>query len=189
MAENKMEMRIAGLILFIAVAQFVIFLNIAAFLDPGYIIHVNTISHLGVPSLNPYWYVFSATIISLGSLIIVGGIILRKYSPMLMIFLVLSGFGSIGVGLVNETFGTPHLIFALFAFLFSSLSSYAVFMKKKDLISTIWAILGTIGLVALILFMAKIHLGMGVGGMERLIVIPNLIWSMGFSTYLIGKSE
>ena len=179
----------AGILVFIAIAQFVIFLNIAAFLDPGYIIHTNTISHLGVPAYNPAWFVFSGSIFILGLLLITAGVLLMEYSRLLMIFLILSGLGSLGVGLVNETFGTPHLIFALFAFLFSSLASYAILYKNRDILSLMWGILGTIGLGALLLYMAKILLGLGGGGMERMIVIPNLIWALGFSTYLIGKSE
>lgn len=186
----KRDIRIVAYLLFIAVAQFIVFLNIAGFLAPNYSIHSNTISHLGVPAYTPYWWLFSATIIILGALLILSGLMLKEYSFPLMIFLILAGIGSAGVGIINENYiGTLHLIFALFAFLFSSLASYAVLYRNKNLISAFWAFLGTVGLAALILFIGKIHLGLGEGGMERLIVIPNLIWALGFSIYLLGAAQ
>jgi hypothetical protein len=39
---------------------------------------------------------------------------------------------------------------------------------------------------ALILFIGKIDLGLGVGGMERMILYPILMWGAGFGGYLIA---
>jgi hypothetical protein len=42
---------------------------------------------------------------------------------------------------------------------------------------------------ALVLFTAKIDSGLGVGGMERMIVYPVLTWGAGLGAYLIGQTE
>ena len=80
--------------------------------------------------------------------------------------------------------------------MFASIASFFVLFKKKDGMAIIWAILGAFGLVALILFTLTIEvstnydLGLGVGGIERLILIPNIIWALAFggSLYYSGKN-
>jgi hypothetical membrane protein len=44
-------------------------------------------------------------------------------------------------------------------------------------------------LLALILFIGNIYFGLGVGGMERMIVYPILIWMIGFGSYLVAFPE
>ena len=55
--------------------------------------------------------------------------------------------------------------------------------------SAISVILGLITLGALVLFVGKVYLGLGVGGMERMIVYPILVWGAGFGGYLIAYSQ
>jgi hypothetical membrane protein len=184
--------RIGGLLLFLGIGQFLLFLNIAAFVDKGYSISNNTISHLGIDSTA---YIFDATIIVLGILEIVSGLFLRGYSLGVTISLILSGIGAAGVGIFDEHFGFIHLTFALFAFLFAAITSFFVLSKKRDLMAIVWAILGAFSLVALILFTLTIKvstsydLGLGVGGIERLILIPNLIWAMAFGGSLYSNRD
>jgi hypothetical protein len=80
-----------------------------------------------------------------------------------------------------------HLTVALLAFLFASISTYFVLAKRKDFMSIMWAILGSLSIVSLILFMLTIEvshiydLGFGVGGIERLIMLPDLIFALAFA--------
>jgi len=55
--------------------------------------------------------------------------------------------------------------------------------------SVIAVILGLLSLGALVLFMAGMNLGLGVGGMERMIVYPLLMWGAGFGGHLIVHPE
>jgi len=55
--------------------------------------------------------------------------------------------------------------------------------------SAISVILGLMTLGALGLFVGKIYLGLGVGGMERIVVYPILMWGAGFGGYLIAYQE
>ena len=191
-SSNNKAFKYGGLFLFLGIAQFFIFLNIAAFVDKGYSISNNTISHLGIDSTP---YIFDISIIVLGIFEVLSGIFLKNYSRGVTVSLILSGIGAAGVGTFNEHFGDIHLIFALFAFVFASIASFFVLSKKRDGMAIIWAILGAFGLIALILFTLTIEvshnydLGLGVGGIERLILIPNIIWALAFggSLYYSGK--
>lgn len=128
MASNNKSFKYGGLFLFIGIAQFFIFLNIAAFVDKGYSISNNTISHLGIDSTP---YIFDISIIVLGIFEVLSGIFLKKYSMGLTVSLILSGIGAAGVGIFNEHFGDIHLIFALFAFVFASIASFLCFSKER----------------------------------------------------------
>ena len=50
-------------------------------------------------------------------------------------------------------------------------------------------ILGLSTLAALSLFIGGIHLGLGVGGMERMIVYPTLLWAVGFGGHLMATED
>lgn len=185
---NKM----GAILLFIGIAQFYIFINIAAFVDKGYSISNNTISHLGIVSTG---YIFNGSIIALGIFEILGALNFKSYSKLFLIFIALAGIGSIGVGTFNENYGIIHLISALFAFLFASLATYVVLWKDRTLLAAIWALLGSIAIASLILFFLTIQvshsfdLGLGEGGMERLIMIPNIIWALTFAGSKYYKPE
>jgi hypothetical membrane protein len=102
-----------------------------------------------------------------------------------------------GVGIFTEDFGVIHSVVSLIAFLFGGLSAiFSVvcsyvheFKLVKMPFSVIAVILGLMTLGALVLFMAGMDLGLGVGGMERMIVYPLLMWGAGFGGYLIANPE
>jgi hypothetical membrane protein len=50
-------------------------------------------------------------------------------------------------------------------------------------------LLGLMSLLAMILFIGNFYLGLGVGGMERMIVYPILIWMIGFGGFLAAFPE
>ncbi len=175
--------KFSGALLFFGAMQFLLFVSIAEFVATNFTVSGNTISHLGIDNAP---YIFNTTIIILGLSEIIAGYFLREnFSKLFSIFLIIGGIGAIGVGIFNEDFGKIHLLFALLAFVFSSLGTYVIFFKKrKDLMTSMWAMLGTVALIALILFISSIYLGLGKGGMERMIMYPNIIWALGFSASL-----
>ena len=186
--------RLAGALVFVGAAQFMILMIVAEAIYPNYSVSQNYISDLGnyqlAPS-TPHAIIFNSSIIVMGLLLIIGGLLLWSddlRSRLLSIFVVLSGIGAAGVGVFPET--SPyhlHTAFSLIVFLFASLASYpATFYRRGS--SPAWAVLGTIGLVALFLFIAGVYVGLGKGGMERMIAYPNLLWSLGFSASLMTKS-
>jgi hypothetical membrane protein len=183
LTENS-RMKISGLVLFAGVAQFFLLVLIAEAIYPGYSVANNYISDLGVGSTA---YIFNTSIILLGIAIIISGIFLEKFSMPLRIVLILAGIGAMGVGVFPETTGSLHTYSSLIVFLMASIAPYFIIWRLRNTMSALWVILGTIGLISLILYVPGIYLGLGKGGMERLIVYPNLLWALGFGGYIIGK--
>jgi hypothetical protein len=44
-------------------------------------------------------------------------------------------------------------------------------------------------LVATVLYGSHVYLGLGAGGMERMVVYPVLLWSIGFGGYLMAIGQ
>jgi hypothetical membrane protein len=74
--------------------------------------------------------------------------------------------------------------------IFSVICSYVhKFKLVKMPFSVIAVILGLMSLGALVLFITGMDLGLGLGGMERMIAYPLLMWGAGFGGYLIANPE
>ena len=188
--------KMAGALFFIAVIQFVLSLIVSEALYPGYSISDNYLSDLGV---GPSSMIFNSSVFLLGLLLIIGACFLQRafHFEMLTVLVVLTAIGVMGVGIFTEDFGTIHSVASLIAFLFSGLlaifSVICSYVHKFSLVkmpfSAISVILGLITLGALGLFVGKIYLGLGAGGMERMIVYPILMWGAGFGGYLVAYPE
>ncbi len=181
--DNK-SLRMAGFILFIGTTQFFLLMLLAELLYPHYSVSTNYISDLGVGKTA---YIFNTSIILMGLALISAGILLRKFSPALLVVIILAGIGAIGVGMFPETTGRPHFISATLVFLMGAIAPYFILYKARNSLSLIWAILGTFSLIFLIMYTRDVHLGLGAGGMERMIVYPELLWALGFGGWLAGK--
>jgi len=178
------RMKVSGLVLFAGTAQFFLFVLIAEAIYPNYSVTNNYISDLGVGSTA---YIFNTSIIILGIAIIITGVFLEKFSTPLRIVLILAGIGAMGVGIFPETTGALHTYSSLIVFLMASIAPYFIIWRLRSTMSLLWVILGTLGLISLILYVPGIYMGLGKGGMERLIVYPNLLWALGFGGWIIGK--
>ena len=188
--------KVAGALFFIAVTQFVLGLIVSEALFSGYSIYDNYISDLGVGSSS---MIFNSSVFLMGLLLIVGAYFLQRAFnfKMLTVLLVLTSIGAMGVGIFTEDFGTMHSVVSLVAFLFGGLSAiFSVlcsYVHKFNLLkmpfSVITVILGLMSLGALVLFIVGVDLGLGVGGMERMIAYPILMWGAGFGGHLIAHPE
>jgi hypothetical membrane protein len=113
--------------------------------------------------------------------------------------------GAMGVGIFTKDFRTLHGAVSSMAFFFAGLSAIASFKVLEKPLSLISIILGVMTLGALVLFSSGLitsgsltsneaydsnfFLGLGPGGMERMIVYPALIWLAGFGGHLVTKQE
>jgi len=180
--------RIAGLLSFLGASQFLIFMLIAEALYPNYSISENTISDLGV---GPTAVIFNASIIILGMLLIFTAIIYHP-SHKKMIFsvlLALTGIGAMGVGIFNENLIPLHDIFAAMTFIFGGISAIWSSRLIRFPLSFCAISLGCLTLIFSILFAYGIHLGLGPGGTERMIVYPIILWGAGFGGYLMASDQ
>ena len=164
-------------------------MHLAEFFYKGYSVSENYISDLGVGPM-PSRAIFTAAIIVFGLMALVSSVLIRSGHPRSYIWpmLAASGIGAVGVGTFNEdSVPTVHAFFAVMAFLFGNLAAICSYKMVRSPLSYIFALLGIMGLVALALLPGKIYLGLGVGGMERMIFYPAMLWTLGFGAYLMGE--
>lgn len=182
--------KVAGALFFIAASQFVLGMVVAEarFTNYSYSISANYISDLGV---GPSAMIFNSSVFLMGLLILIGAYFVQRAFnfKLLTVLLILTAIGTIGVGVFTENSGNAHGVVSLIAFLFGGLSSIASYKLVKRPFSVIAVILGLMALGALGLYGAQIYLGLGVGGMERMIVYPILMWGAGFGGYLLANHE
>lgn len=201
---NYPREKVAGTLLFIAATQFVIFLEIAESLYPGFSLSENWISDLGV---GPSALIFNGSVVLLGLLILSATYLQRNNSDfkILNILLVVMAIGTIGIGIFTEDYSYVHGAIAAVAFLFAGFSEIASVKVLKKPLSTISIMLGVLTLVALALYASGMvasgsitsnqatdsvfFLGLGPGGMERMIVYPALMWLAGFGGHIVTKQE
>jgi hypothetical membrane protein len=196
------EGRAAGILFLAAATQFVLGLTISEALYPGYSISENYISDLGV---GPSSIIFNSSVFLLGLLLLIGTFYLRRISDfrVLNMLLLIMALGAMGVGVFTEDYRVAHGAVSFVAFLFaglSALASYRVLQKPFSMISVAF---GVISLGALSLFSAgmitsgsltsnivydsSFYLGLGPGGMERMIVYPTLMWFAGLGGHLVTR--
>lgn len=176
----------AGLLLFVAVAQFAtIGLTVSESVYPGYSVSQRTISDLGV---GPAALIFNPSIILVGILVLAESWFLSRAfrDRFVTMIAILDGVGAIGVGVFTEDFGVAHSIASLWAFVSIALSAIISMRVIRPPFQYISGILGVLSLVAIGLYIPGIYLGLGQGGMERMIVWPILVWGLGFGGYLLA---
>ena len=194
----------AGILFFIADTQFVLCLIIAETLYPGYSVSSNYISDLGV---GPSAIVFNSSVFLLGLMLLAGTYFQRHNQDLKTVntMLLLMAIGAMGVGIFTKNYTLPHGAVSSAAFFFAGLSAITSSKILPKPLSQISIVLGAMTLAALTLFSAGIitsgsltsteafdsgfYLGLGPGGMERMIVYPALMWLAGFSGHLITKQE
>ena len=185
---------IAGTLLFVGGSQFTVGMIVAEAVYPNYSVFENYISDLGVWS-KPSAAIFNPSVILLGLTILISAYFIQREFRMGAItsFFVLAGLGPIGVGIFPEnTFlvnGVPliHSIVALISFVFGGIAAITSYKITKGPFRYFSVILGVATLFALLLFATTRpdYLGIGVGGMERMIVYPTLVWTIGMGANLL----
>jgi hypothetical membrane protein len=179
--------RFAGFLLFLGILQFILLMKISEFIYPNYSVAKNFISDLGSFKANTF-IIFNSSVIILGILAAVAGYILYLNTKKIFsIVLIIAGIGGIGVGAFPEEMGILHSLFSLIAFLFGSIAAILGFTIAKSYLKIFSPILGLTSLISLILFILRIDLGLGIGGIERMIVYPFLLWGLAFSGYLMKE--
>ncbi|MDH5450500.1 MAG: DUF998 domain-containing protein [Candidatus Bathyarchaeota archaeon] len=178
----------AGGFLFVGSVQFLLFLIIAESLYPGYSVSENYISDLGVGTTS---LVFNSSVFLLGVTVVAGAYFFQCAfdSKLLSILFAITGLGAMGVGLFPENFGILHAVASLVTFLFGGLSAIMSYKLQSPPLSYFSVLLGVLSLAALALFGSSTYLGIGKGGMERMIAYPALLWAVGFGSYLLSYSK
>ncbi len=187
----------AGMLMFVGVIEFAFFFVLSEIYYPGYSVSTNYISDLGATCtstcqfVQPSSMLFNTSISILGLLLLGCSFYLWKGfgSKPLTIFAILSAIGTAGVGIFNESFGTIHGDFSSLTFLSIGIFAVLAYRVVEPPISYFSLVAGIITLTAAVLYGSHAYLGLGAGGMERMVVYPVLLWAIGFGGYLMAIGQ
>jgi hypothetical membrane protein len=187
-------MRVAGALLFVGGTQFLLGMLVSEAVYPGYNISKNYMSDLGV---GPAAQIFNSSVFLLGLMIIASAYSVHRCfgKHILTGLLVLTGVGAMGVGMFPEDSPLMHEIVSDIAFIFGSLLPISACRQVRKPFTYFSAVMGLLSLSALVLLSAEysfglgqqFYLGLGPGGMERMIAYPMLLWDLAFGGYLMAS--
>lgn len=193
----------SGAAILVGGIEFTILWFVSETLYPKYSVNSNYISDLGTTCPNigpcyvpPAWWLFNLSEVVFGILIAVSAYYFYRayrYRPAATI-IGITGVALIFVGVLNESFSPWHGLFSLVTFVFAGLSAIVTFRFQRSPLSYISVILGVLSLIALVLYIPNggnfgNTIGIGPGGLERMIVYPVLMWSIGFGGHLVGQEN
>jgi hypothetical membrane protein len=191
------NLRLAGAFVFLGCAQFVIGLLVAESLYPGYSVSRNTISDLGATCLSsciiiqPSSVIFNSSVFLLGALLVVGAVYAYRGLGRMLVpsLLLITGLGAMGVGVFTESAGALHDLVSLIVFGGGGVTAVASTRMVRAPLSYFSLALGTLTLCSLALYIYGAYMGLGPGGMERMIAYPVLIWGMGLGASLASPTD
>jgi hypothetical membrane protein len=187
--------KVAGALVFVGGSQFVVGMLVTEALYPGYSISQNYISDLGV---GPSAMIFNSSVFLLGILVATSAYFVHRSlrNHLVTILLVLAGVGAMGVGVFPENSPAMHEIVSDIAFISGGLLPIATYRLMRKPFSYLSVVMGLLSLSAMVLLSAQYSfglgeqyfLGLGPGGMERMIVYPVLLWEVAFGGHLMASS-
>jgi hypothetical membrane protein len=179
--------KVAGALLFIGSAQFVLGLMLAEELYPEYRVW-QTISDLGVARVSASSaLVFNSSLFLQGAFAIAAAYLLQlAYKGRIVsAFFVLGGAGAISAALFPEDVIPLHLEISIVSFFASGLTPFITLKLQRPPLTYISVLLGALSFVAALLLSLNYTLGLAYGAVERLVAFPTLIWVLGFGGYLM----
>jgi hypothetical membrane protein len=196
---DKDHYRIAGILLFVGSLQFFMAINLAETQFPGYSTTTNTLSHLAgtVPPVEPSATIFNISVILLGILSLSSVYLILKSGGcrLFSTCLAISSIGAMGVGLFPSYTGNLHIFFACLTFIFGTfavLFSYRLGLNIPMVIVSL-----VLGFISLLIIISGLLWGLGnplitylgIGGAERFIVYPILLYLLAMGGYLTSRGE
>ncbi|HSD58939.1 MAG TPA: DUF998 domain-containing protein [Methanotrichaceae archaeon] len=184
----------AGALLFAGMVIFIIGLNVAEELYPGYSVSMNYISDLGATCrgsdcqiFQPSSMIFNTSVFVAGLFAVVASYLLwlELRTRLFPVLLALAGIGAMGVGLFPEYHVYLHYTSAFLAFIFGGIAAIAASTIVKSVLRYFSIVMGIMTLAAFVLTITHHYMGLGPGGMERMILYPFALWAMGFGGYLM----
>jgi hypothetical membrane protein len=179
-------MNLGRLLLLIGSLQFIIAMLAAEQLYPGYSPLHNYISDLGALKA-PTSLLFNSSVVLLGLLGMASAFLLRHELGRLgALVLAVAAAGAVGVGIFPEDYGLPHGVSALITFLLGAVAVIIMGIRRGGVYKPLGLAMGAVSLAALALFVPRVQTPLGIGGVERLIAYPILIF---FILYAIGGEK
>jgi hypothetical membrane protein len=103
------------------------------------------------------------------------------------------GIGALGVGLFPGNTGDPHAVFAMVTFIAGGVAAISAARVASGPFRWVSTALGAVSLLTLVTYMVlgdgTPMVDLGVGGIERWIVYPVILWLVAFGGYLSGLAD
>jgi hypothetical membrane protein len=196
------DLRLAGVLLFSAGAILLMAIITAEALYPVvYSTAGNEISDLGgtrPPAglvFQPSATIFNVSITLVGLLVALAAVIVhRAYGRWLVSApIAVLGVGAFAVGIFPGPTGNPHAIAAMAAFFAGGFAAVLSSTVVRPPFRYPLMLLGVITLACLVSYFtlgdANPMWALGVGGAERWVAYPEILWLMGFGGYLAGRVD
>jgi hypothetical membrane protein len=196
------DLRLGGTLLFVAGAVILMGIISAEALYPeAYSTSLNEISDLGGTRppesliFQPSATIFNISMIVIGLMVMAGSVFAQRAFSRLSVTLPITilGAAALGVGLFPGNTGTPHAIFAMITFVSGGVAAITASRVATAPFRYVSMVLGAVALLTLGSYMlvgdASPLGGLGVGGVERWIVYPVVLWVTAFGGYLSGRAD
>ena len=196
------DLRLGGGLLFVAGATILMGIITAEALYPGtFSTGANEISDLGgtrPPNsviLQPSATIFDVSMILIGVLVMAGAWFVHGAfgRRSVTIPIAVLGVGALGVGLFPGNTGNPHAIFAMVTFVSGGIAALSAARLTRGPFRYLSYLLGAASLATLGTYMVmgdgSPMVVLGIGGVERWIVYPVVLWVTAFGGYLSGRAD
>ncbi len=198
---RALDLALAGSLLIVAGGVILMGIISAEALYPAaYATGANEISDLGgtrppaAVVLQPSAAIFDASMILVGLLLAAGAVFAHRAYGLRSVSLPIGvlGVAAFGVGVFPGNTGTPHAICAMVTFVAGGIAALTSARVASGPFRLLMILLGTITLGVLVtyLLLGDSHpmTPLGVGGIERWIVYPVVIWTIAFGGYVAGRA-
>jgi hypothetical membrane protein len=205
-ANVNRTLKTAGTLAFVAAAQWVLLVIVAETQYPNYSIQHNYLSDLGATChrglvltpcviVSPSSSIWNTSLALMGLLSLVSAIMFygttrkKGFSILFGIW----GLGALIAGAVPETLLSVHELASDAAFLGGSIAAIGAFWFLKSPLKYVSVILGLFSFASFIpvtfagpFFRWNGIFGLGLGGIERMVAYPIVIWEIAFGAYLMS---
>ena len=215
---SRRRVALAGTLLLIGGAWTILSITIAESLTPGYSVSNETISGLGSPIfsgtcndapkcvilIQPASAIFVFAEFLNGILGLWTGSILRSATCHRRFALAISVVG-VANSLVGASYlpfylggssvtvivaaGAVHVVGAFTTFVLTPIAAISTYRFTRAPLRYFSLVLGAFALAANFLFLTGNFLGLGYGGMERMVAYPLSLWGIGFGAHITGGPE
>jgi hypothetical membrane protein len=207
---NKDKYLTAAGILWISNLQFfLVQLLVARSFIPSFSIKNNTISDLGNTVCGPYgsrevcspdhlWMNLSFVILGItmiaGSILLIRNLPKNKYQNTGLIFMALSGVGTILAAIFPEnSISSFHILGAALSFIFGNMAVIIVSASKpkfmSELFQNISILMACIALILLLFMVTNNYLWLGLGGIERIVAYVQTIWMTSVGVMIVRSKS
>lgn len=198
----RTRLRTAGALLFLAGAIILMGIISAEALYPApYTTGGNEISDLGATRppdsivFQPSATIFDTSMVVTGAMVILAALLAHR--PLgrraITIPLLVLGIGALGVGVFPGYTGSPHAISALTTFIAGGVAALTASLVTRGPFRFLSILCGMVALLTLASYLllgdAAPFAAIGLGGVERWIVYPTVLWVTGFGGWLAGQAE